>query len=211
MNIADIRKEYSKQSLELSMVESSPLDQFNLWFSEALKSGVMEVNAMNLSTVDINGRPNARIVLLKGVDSGFVFFTNYESKKGNELKNNPFVALTFFWPELERQVRCLGTVEKITSEESDEYFFSRPFESQIGAWASPQSSPIEDRSIIENRWKSFHQEFSEKNISRPNHWGGFRVIPNEIEFWQGRPSRLHDRIRYVKNKNEDWDKIRLAP
>jgi pyridoxamine 5'-phosphate oxidase len=211
MNIADIRKEYSKRSLELTMVRTNPIEQFNVWFSEALNSGVTEVNAMNISTVTKDGKPNSRIVLLKGVDHGFIFYTNYESKKGKEIEDNPYVALTFFWPELERQVRILGKTEKISATESDEYFFSRPIDSQIGAWASPQSSEIEDRIIIEDKWKDFSTKFSETKISRPEHWGGYRIIPIETEFWQGRPSRLHDRIKYIKNQNGFWDRKRLAP
>jgi pyridoxamine 5'-phosphate oxidase len=211
MNIADIRKEYSKQSLELSMVKDSPIEQFNQWFSDALASNVMEVNAMNLSTVNSEGKPNSRIVLLKGVDSGFIFYTNYESQKGKELSKSPFVAITFFWPELERQVRCLGKVEKVTENDSDEYFFSRPFESQVGAWASPQSKEIQNREFLETQWKAYLEKFTKEKIVRPAHWGGYRVIPYEIEFWQGRPSRLHDRIKYEFNENGSWHKSRLAP
>ncbi|EOZ98982.1 Pyridoxamine 5'-phosphate oxidase [Indibacter alkaliphilus LW1] len=211
MEIADIRKEYSLQTLDITDVEKSPLDQFKNWFGEVLNSQVLEANAMNLSTIDKNGRPNSRIVLLKGVDHGFVFFTNYSSVKGSELADNPFVAATFHWAELERQVRISGKVEKISSEESDEYFFSRPFSSQIGAWVSPQSQEIPNREFLEIKEKELNKKLTPETIKRPEHWGGFRIIADQIEFWQGRPSRLHDRILYVLQNSGDWKISRLAP
>jgi pyridoxamine 5'-phosphate oxidase len=166
---------------------------------------------MNLSTVRPDGKPNSRIVLLKEVDTGLVFFTNYNSAKGKELENNPFAAITFFWPVLERQVRFMGKVLKITPEESDEYYFSRPFASQVGAWASPQSEVIPDRAFLETKEVELLKKVNQDTITRPEHWGGYRLIPEEVEFWQGRSSRLHDRIYYLRNAEDSWEIKRLAP
>ncbi|WP_439490748.1 pyridoxamine 5'-phosphate oxidase [Algoriphagus sp.] len=210
MDISAIRKDYTIKSLDISDVKPDPLTQFELWFSEALTGEVLEVNAMTLSTVGMDGSPNARIVLLKGVDSGFVFFTNYESEKGNELANNNKASLTFFWPELERQVRVRGSVELVTSEESDTYFFSRPLGSQIGAWVSAQSQKIKSREELNLKKIELEKEFTTTPISRPPHWGGYRLIPHTMEFWQGRPSRLHDRVKY-ELVNGKWELCRLAP
>ena len=212
MKISDIRIDYSLKSLDISDTETSPLEQFKKWFAEAIESKVMEVNAMTLSTLQENGRPNSRVVLLKGVDSGFLFFTNYKSVKGKELDIHPFVALNFYWAELERQIRVLGKVEKVSKEESDEYFHSRPFSSQIGAWVSPQSERIQSREILSQKEEEIKVKYSPETIRRPEHWGGYRVIPDEMEFWQGRPSRLHDRIHYKLDKNTGhWKISRLAP
>jgi pyridoxamine 5'-phosphate oxidase len=210
MKISDLRIDYSLKSLNVTDVNSDPLSQFQLWFDEAVTAKVLEVNAMTLSTIRHDGRPNSRIVLLKGVDTGLVFFTNYQSQKGRELENSAFAAATFFWAELERQVRVLGKVSKISPEESDAYFFSRPFSSQIGAWVSPQSQPIPNREYLEEKEKQLQEELTQDKIKRPGHWGGYRIEADEIEFWQGRPSRLHDRVLYIKEGNT-WKISRLAP
>lgn len=211
MKIADIRKEYTLKSLDTDDVSINPLRQFKLWFDEAVDSEVLEVNAMCLSTMGVDGYPNGRIVLLKELDHGFVFFTNYESQKGQELANLHKANLTFFWPELERQVRIVGDVEKISPEESDEYFFSRPYGSQIGAWASPQSQKINNRATLEKKLEDLGQTYSPQSIQRPPHWGGYRLLPFRVEFWQGRPNRLHDRVTYEKGESESWVISRLAP
>jgi pyridoxamine 5'-phosphate oxidase len=211
MILANIRKDYSLKSLEIQDVASDPLQQFRLWMEEAIQAEALEVNAMCLSTISKDGFPNSRIVLLKELDQGFVFFTNYESSKGKELAASPKASLTFFWPEIERQVRVVGTIGKISEKESDTYFFSRPISSQIGAWASPQSQEIPDRTAIENSQKRLEEEFKLNPIQRPAHWGGYRLIPHRIEFWQGRPSRLHDRISYELEGGTNWKKVRLAP
>jgi pyridoxamine 5'-phosphate oxidase len=211
MILANIRKDYSLKSLEIQDVASDPLQQFRLWMEEAIQAEALEVNAMCLSTISKDGFPNSRIVLLKELDQGFVFFTNYESSKGKELAASPKASLTFFWPEIERQVRVVGTIGKISEKESDTYFFSRPISSQIGAWASPQSQEIPDRTVIENSQKRLEEEFKLNPIQRPAHWGGYRLIPHRIEFWQGRPSRLHDRISYELEGGTNWKKVRLAP
>jgi pyridoxamine 5'-phosphate oxidase len=210
MNISAIRKDYALKTLEISDVNKNPFEQFHIWLQEAINSEALEVNAMTLSTLGLDGFPNGRIVLLKDIDSGFVFFTNYESEKGKELENSPKASLTFFWPELDRQVRVNGLVEKVSNEESDDYFFSRPLGSQIGAWASPQSKKIPSRELLEEMKLDVEKEFSNKPIQRPPHWGGFRLIPNKIEFWQGRPSRLHDRLIFESNEGS-WEISRLAP
>lgn len=211
MKISDLRIDYSLKSLDEKEVATSPMDQFKIWFDEALNAKVMEANAMNLSTVRKDGMPNSRIVLLKGVDEGFVFFTNYDSSKGRELYEHPFAALTFFWAELERQVRIIGEVSKISMVESDEYFFSRPFSSQIGAWASPQSNPIPNRQFLEESENKLRNELTQDTMKRPENWGGYRLLAKEVEFWQGRPSRLHDRILYTQSSEGIWKIQRLAP
>lgn len=212
MKLAAIRKEYSLRTLEIDQLNNNPLEQFRIWLKEAIDAEVLEVNAMCLSTIGKDGFPNARIVLLKELDEGFVFFTNYESSKGQELGINPRASLTFFWPEIERQVRISGWVNKITEKESDVYFSSRPYGSQLGAWASPQSQEIRNRELIEQNQKELEEKFTSETIYRPAHWGGFRLIPHRIEFWQGRASRLHDRICFEKETAESpWKTKRLAP
>ena len=211
LKIADIRKDYKLESLLEKDVKANPMQQFSVWWEEAIKSEIDEVNAMTLATVGGSGKPSARIVLLKGyTDEGFVFFTNYLSHKGAEISENPNVALVFFWKELERQIRIEGTVEKISEEDSDTYFNSRPEGSKIGAWASPQSTPIAGRHIIEENVQKYTEKFSTEKLNRPPHWGGYMVTPVKIEFWQGRSSRLHDRIQYTLLGNE-WNIERLAP
>lgn len=211
-SIADLRKEYKMQALLESDIEPDPFEQFTKWWNNALQSEIDEVNAMTLATADTNAIPSARIVLLKEFsEKGFVFFTNYNSHKGEELEKNPNACLVFFWKELERQVRIAGKVEKVSATESDEYFSSRPEGSRIGAWASPQSSIIASREVIEENSASYQQKYTGGNIPRPPHWGGYIVIPQVIEFWQGRPNRLHDRILYNLTENGIWKIERLAP
>lgn len=210
-SIADIRKDYKQHSLNEADVAADPFAQFDRWWNEALAAEVDEVNAMTLATATKTGIPSARIVLLKGYDqNGFVFFTNYESTKGKELQDNPYAALVFFWKELERQVRIEGRVEKVSAAESDEYFHSRPEGSRIGAWSSPQSAIIASRTIIETNVEQYTKRFAGHTIPRPEHWGGYRVIPTAFEFWQGRSSRLHDRFKYTP-LNKGWKTERLAP
>jgi pyridoxamine 5'-phosphate oxidase len=211
MKLSEIRKEYTIKSLDFNDVSFDPFNQFRVWLDEAIDSEVPEVNAMCLSTLGMNGFPNARIVLLKEMDHGFVFFTNYESEKGREIAANPKASLTFFWPELERQVRIMGLIEKVSNKESDEYFLSRPKGSQIGAWTSPQSATLADRSELNRRLEEMEKRFSSEQLTRPDFWGGYRLLPFKIEFWQGRPSRLHDRICYEKQSDGSWKIFRLAP
>ncbi len=210
--IASIRIDYKLKSLSEEDTADNAFEQFTRWWNEARNSHLHEVNAMTLATADTNGNPSARIVLLKGYDHrGFVFFTNYNSAKGNELAQNPKASILFFWKELERQIRIDGTVEKISALESDIYFKSRPIGSRIGAWASPQSTVIENRKIIEDSFSNYEEKFGNENIPRPEHWGGYLVKPNKIEFWQGRSSRLHDRIQYSLQTDGNWKRERLAP
>ncbi len=209
--ISDLRSEYTLNGLDTADVLLDPFGQFRQWFDAALEAAVPEPNAMHVSTVSAEGRPDGRIVLLKDVsDAGFVFYTNYESRKGRELIGQPFATLTFFYPELERQIRIEGRVEKVSSDESDAYFNSRPRGSQIGAWVSHQSAVIASRDVLENRQRELETQFAGGPVPRPPHWGGFRVVPDALEFWQGRPSRLHDRIRYRLN-GENWIIERLSP
>jgi pyridoxamine 5'-phosphate oxidase len=211
-NIADIRKDYQLQSLLETDIAANPFTQFNRWWDDAIKSELEEVNAMTLATATLTGMPSARIVLLKSVtESGFIFFTNYNSHKGKELEENPQACLVFFWKELERQIRITGMVEKVNTKESDDYFYSRPIGSQIGAWASPQSTVIASRDMIEENIGKYEQQFEGNRITRPPHWGGYMVIPSAMEFWQGRPKRLHDRLQYSKMQDESWKIERLAP
>jgi len=211
-SIADLRKEYSSESLLETDVELNPVDQFEKWWTQAITSQVDEANAMTLATASADGMPSARIVLLKAFDkNGFVFFTNYESFKAMQLDENPKACLVFFWRELERQVRITGLVKKVSEKESDEYFLSRPQGSQVGAWTSPQSKVIESRDWLDKRYTSLSEEFQHKTLKRPPHWGGYAVTPVIVEFWQGRPSRLHDRIQYSLEENGNWKIERLAP
>lgn len=210
--IADIRKDYKLKSFTEADAAANAVEQFTAWWNDALSSEIDEVNAFTLATATKQGKPSARIVLLKGYDKrGFVFFTNYESHKGRALAENPQASMVFFWKELERQIRIEGVIEKVSAKESDDYFFSRPVASQVGAWSSPQSSVIHDRSIIEENVKKYEAQFASSPITRPPHWGGYRLTPQLIEFWQGRPSRLHDRLQYTIQQNGEWKMQRLAP
>ena len=211
--IADIRRDYKMKSLDETDMAADPFSQFTHWWEEAIKSDIDEVNAMTLATATPAGIPSARIVLLKGYsENGFIFFTNYLSHKGKELQDNPHAALVFFWKELERQIRIEGMVEKISGEESDSYFQTRPLKSRIGAWASPQSENIKDRNVIENKFADMEKQFGTvADIPRPPHWGGYIVKPKLLEFWQGRRSRLHDRIQYTIDSAGKWQMERLAP
>lgn len=210
-SIQNLRQDYRSATLAESDVDKNPVVQFGKWFKEALDAQLYEPNVMTLATADLSGKPTARILLLKGFsDEGFVFYTNYDSKKGQQLDENPQAALVFFWAELERQVRIEGTISKVSAEDSTAYFHSRPAGSQIGAMASPQSTVISSREILEERVDELKAAYEGKEIPRPEHWGGYILKPAHIEFWQGRPSRLHDRITYT-NENNVWSISRLAP
>ena len=210
--IEDMRQKYGEISLSPENVNTNPFQQFQDWFKVASESEILEPNAMTLATA-VDGKPAARIVLLKGIDDkGLIFYTNYESHKGQELIKNPQAALIFYWDTLHRQVRIEGKVEKVSKKVSDDYFQKRPKGSQIGAWASPQSQQIEDRSILENNKSELEEKYaSAEKLPRPSHWGGFRVKPQRMEFWQGRNNRLHDRVVYEKMRNGRWKIFRLAP
>lgn len=211
LNIADIRMDYMLAALDEETAGTDPIAFFSKWFKDAESARITEINAMTLATADAQNRPHARIVLLKGLDDrGFVFFTNYDSAKGQHIAENPNVSLLFFWKELERQVRIDGRIEKVPAEESDIYFHSRPEGSRLGAWASPQSREIPHRNILELNYSKYEAEFSGIQIPRPAHWGGYIVIPERIEFWQGRSSRMHDRILF-KRDGSAWHRSRLAP
>jgi pyridoxamine 5'-phosphate oxidase len=212
MAIADIRKDYSSKSLTEQDIAADPIQQFEKWWNEVIESEIEEPNAMTLATASSDGFPSARIVLLKGFDKkGFVFFTNYKSYKGTQLEENPKACLVFFWKELERQVRITGIVHKVSNGVSDAYFKSRPIGSQLGALISPQSQVIEDREWLENKYQKLSAEANEKDVQRPDYWGGYIVKPVIAEFWQGRKSRLHDRIQYTLEESGKWKIERLAP
>ena len=210
--IAAMRKVYRLKSLNEKDVKTDPIEQFEIWWKEAIANKLEEPNAMTLATCNASGRPSARIVLLKGIhENGFVFYTNYNSRKAHEIGENSFVALLFFWKELERQIRIEGKIKKVSAKESDEYFSVRPRESQLGAWSSPQSNVIDSAAFLQENMKKYYNKFHGEEVPRPEHWGGYLVEPNVIEFWQGKPGRLHDRLQYSLSENEGWVIHRLAP
>jgi pyridoxamine 5'-phosphate oxidase len=210
-DLSALRREYESHSLDVKDVASDPFAQFAKWFDDTSATEIHEPNAMTLATATRDGVPSARMVLLKGVDArGFVFFTNYTSRKGHELDHNPRAALVFYWDELHRQVRVEGAVEKVSREESDAYFAARPVGSRIGAWASPQSEVVEGREVLDARVREVTERFEGGAIPRPEFWGGYRVVPSCVEFWQGRTSRMHDRVRYCRD-GDGWRIERLAP
>jgi pyridoxamine 5'-phosphate oxidase len=212
LDIAGLRHEYIGEGLRRADLDPNPIKQFDVWFAAAIKAGIRDANAMALATATVDGKPSVRVVLLKTFDeAGFVFFTNYLSGKGRNLEENPHAALVLYWMEVERQIRIEGTVEKTSHEESEEYFHTRPEGAQIGAWASPQSEVIDARRVLEARLAEITQRFAGGNIPLPPHWGGYRLKPQTIEFWQGRANRLHDRFRYTRQSNDSWLTDRLAP
>jgi pyridoxamine 5'-phosphate oxidase len=211
-HVARLRKEYTRAGLKESDAASGPIEQFRNWFDEALAADLHEPNAMTLATATPDGRPSARVVLLKGLDErGFVFYTSYEGRKGGELETNPYCALVFYWGELERQVRVEGRASRVSEDASDEYFGSRPRGSQLGAWASEQSRPVEGRGALEERLRGLEAEYEGREVPRPPFWGGYRVEPEVVEFWQGRENRLHDRLVYRRSDNGEWGRERLQP
>ncbi|MGB8699296.1 MAG: pyridoxamine 5'-phosphate oxidase [Thermosynechococcaceae cyanobacterium] len=212
VNIADLRRNYAQQVLLEDNINPDPIAQFQAWFTQALNAQVIEPNAMTLATVTPEGKPSARIVLLKDCDAqGFVFYTNQQSRKGQEIAQTPFAALVFWWGELERQVRIEGCLTTVSEAEADAYFQSRPRGSQLGAWVSKQSQVIPDRVYLENRLQQLEQDYSDRPIPRPPHWGGYRLTPFAFEFWQGRPNRLHDRLCYRQTSSNTWVLERLSP
>lgn len=212
MDLARLRREYQQATLDVAHTAADPWSQFRTWFAEAESAGLLEPNAMTLATADRSGRPSARVVLLKGVsDEGFVFFTDYRSRKGRELDANPQAALAFYWGELERQVRAVGEVTRLPREASEAYFRSRPHGSQLGAWASHQSALLEDRALLMGRVEELMRQYGDGPIPLPPHWGGYRLVPDEVEFWQGRPDRLHDRVVYTRTSESGWHRARLSP
>lgn len=211
MSIADLRKDYSRASLTEADAHPNPIEQFSKWFGEALAAQVPEANAMTVSTATAEGRPSSRIMLIKDFDQrGFTFYTNYGSRKGRELDSNPYAAILFYWIELERQVRIEGRIERITDAENDTYYNSRPLKSRLGAIASAQSRPVANRETLEARVAEVEQQYGDHPV-RPAHWGGYRLVPDYLEFWQGRPSRLHDRIAYARQADGSWQLQRLQP
>jgi pyridoxamine 5'-phosphate oxidase len=212
LDYAGFRHEYIGEGLRRADLDPDPIRQFDAWFTAAAKAGIHDANAMALATCGRDGKPSARVVLLKDFDeSGFVFFTNYASDKGRQLEKNPLAAVVFYWMEVERQIRIEGKVEKTSREESERYFHSRPAGAQLGAWASHQSEVIDGRRVLDARLAEMNQRFSSGEIPLPPHWGGYRLRPERIEFWQGRPDRLHDRFRYSRQRNGSWKIDRLAP
>ena len=210
--LEQLRRDYAGEPLDEHAVDANPFHQFTAWFTEALSSGIHTPNAMTLATTTPEGTPSARIVLLKGLDAGdFVFYTNYRSRKANELQTNPRASILFFWPELERQLRIEGLVRVASPQEADAYFATRPRASQIGAHASQQSAPVPNRKALEDAFVSIEQQYEGREVPRPEHWGGFRLQPSLFEFWQGRPSRLHDRITYTKEQGGEWTIARISP
>lgn len=212
MDLGKLRREYTKTKLSKKSVNQDPIEQFNLWLNEALQANCLEPTAMTVSTVSENYTPSARVVLLKGVeDRQFVFYTNYNSRKGIDLSHNPNISALFFWSELERQINIEGTVQKCTPEQSNAYFNTRPWKSRIGAIISPQSKPIESRNVIKKAFVLEAAKHITDSVPRPDYWGGYMINPNRIEFWQGRPNRLHDRVLFIKNDDLSWEISRLAP
>ncbi|MGD2184161.1 pyridoxamine 5'-phosphate oxidase [Lusitaniella coriacea] len=212
ISIADLRQNYTKAGLSKAETRADPIEQFEIWFEAALNAQVNEPNAMAIATATTEGKPSVRMVLLKDFnEKGFVFYTNYESHKAQQLIENPWASLVFWWNELERQVRIEGKVERVSDRESDDYFRSRPRASQLGAWVSHQSQVIENRAVLEERLQHLEEEYRDRAIPRPPFWGGFRVVPSQVEFWQGRPSRLHDRLCYHRTQKGEWRQERLSP